>query len=70
MAKFATSYTFNNATISKEDNTYILTEINKDDSHDFNLSRILDSLTETDGLSIVIKQSGDFVPEGDDLVEV
>lgn len=70
MAKFVTSYSFNNAEISKENDIYYLTEINKDDSQTFNLSAILDKLTETGGLSIAIKQTGDFAPEGDELVEI
>ena len=63
MAKIARSYSFSNATISREDDgTYVLTEFTKDDSKDFNFTQVLDDLLGLDGLSIVIKQSVDLTP--------
>ena len=41
MAKIARSYSFSNATISREDDgTYVLTEFTKDDSKDFNFTQV------------------------------
>lgn len=54
MAKIIRKYSFSKATISFEDGKYIITEINKEDSTDYNLSAVLDSFIGLDGVSLSI----------------
>lgn len=54
MAKIIRKYSFSKATISFEDGKYIITEINKEDSADYNLSAVLDSFIGLDGVSLSV----------------
>ena len=54
MAKKTISIKFSKATLIKEDGKYTVTEINKDDSIDYELSEILDGLDGSSDLSISI----------------
>ena len=54
MAKITKKYAFSKATISFENGKYTITEINKDDSTDYNLSAVLDSFVGLDGVSLSI----------------
>lgn len=71
MAKKTIKYSFSKATLSKENDRYIITEINKDDSETFDFSALLDSVLETSGLSISLNSDDTIHPydesDGDDL---
>lgn len=54
MAKITKKYAFSKATISFENGKYTITEINKDDSTDYNLSAVLDSFVGLEGISLSI----------------
>lgn len=54
MAKITKKYAFSKATISFENGKYTITEINKDDSTDYNLSAVLDSFIGQEGISLSI----------------
>lgn len=54
MAKKSTKVAFSKATISFENGKYTITEINKDDSTDYNLSAVLDSFVGLEGVSLSI----------------
>lgn len=54
MAKITKKYAFSKATISFENGKYTITEINKDDSTDYNLSAVLDSFIGLQGVSLSI----------------
>ena len=54
MAKKITKVAFSKASISFENGKYTITEINKDDSTDYNLSAVLDSFVGLDGVSLSI----------------
>lgn len=54
MAKITKKYAFSKATISFENGKYTITEINKDDSTDYNLSAVLDSFVGLEGVSLSI----------------
>lgn len=69
MAKKSISIKFTKATLSKENDKYIVTEITKDDSTDYNFSAILDSLEGSEGLSITITSEDNIQPVGDDEVD-
>lgn len=58
MAKIQQKYSFSNAIISKEKGVYALTEIEKDDTQNYNLSKILDKFLDKDGVSLVIGIDG------------
>lgn len=61
MAKLTKKYSFKNGEISKEEGKYILTEINKDSSEEFDLSAILDDMIGISGISMSFG-SDDEVP--------
>lgn len=54
MAKKSTKVAFSKATITFENGKYTITEINKDDSTDYNLSAVLDSFVGLEGISLSI----------------
>lgn len=54
MAKITKKYAFSKATISFEGGKYTITEINKDDSTDYDLSAVLDSFVGLEGVSLSI----------------
>ena len=63
MAKKNTSIKFSKATISKEeDGRYIITEIGKDDSIDYDFSAVLDKWIGIEGLSISISADDEISP--------
>jgi hypothetical protein len=62
MAKLTKKYSFSKSEISNTDGKYILTEINKDDSVDYDFTAILDSFVGLSGVSISIGIDDD-VPE-------
>ena len=51
MAKKITKVAFSKATITFENGKYTITEINKDDSTDYDLSAVLDSFVGLEGVS-------------------
>ena len=66
MAKLKKVYSFKNAEISKnEDNHYILTEVNKDDTQDFDLSSLLDGMIGINGIAMNFG-SEDIIPNIED----
>lgn len=54
MAKKSTKVAFSKATITFENGKYTITEINKDDSTDYDLSAVLDSFIGLSGVSLSI----------------
>ena len=54
MAKKITKVAFSKATITFENGKYTITEINKDDSTDYDLSAVLDSFVGLEGVSLSI----------------
>ena len=54
MAKKITKVAFSKASISFENGKYTITEINKDDSTDYDLSAVLDSFVGLEGISLSI----------------
>ena len=54
MAKKITKVAFSKASISFENGKYTITEINKDDSTDYDLSAVLDSFVGLEGVSLSI----------------
>ena len=54
MAKKSTKVAFSKATITFENGKYTITEINKDDSTDYDLSAVLDSFVGLEGISLSI----------------
>ena len=54
MAKKSTKVAFSKATITFENGKYTITEINKDDSTDYDLSAVLDSFVGLEGVSLSI----------------
>ena len=50
------SVSFSKAIISKEDGKYIITEIGKDDSREYNLSEVLDNWLEIEDVKITISK--------------
>lgn len=62
MAKKNIKYSFNKAEISLDNGKYTITEINKDNSTDYNLSSILNSFVGISNISLSIGADDD-VPE-------
>ena len=54
MAKKSTKVAFSKAIITFENGKYTITEINKDDSTDYDLSAVLDSFVGLEGVSLSI----------------
>lgn len=54
MAKITKKYSFSKAELSFEDGKYTITEMNKDDSTDYNLSAVLNSFVDQSGISLSI----------------
>ena len=50
------SVSFSKAILSKEDGKYIITEIGKDDSREYNLSEVLDNWLEIEDVKITISK--------------
>ena len=59
MAKITKKYAFSKASISFENGKYTITEINKDDSTDYDLSAVLDSFVGQEGISLSISTDDD-----------
>ncbi len=66
MAKKSISIKFSKAMLTKEDGKYIITEVSKDDSRDFDFSSILDGLDGTEGLSVTISSEDEVKPINED----
>lgn len=62
MAKIKKTYAFSKGTITYENGKYIITEIGKDDSIDYDLSAVLDSFIGLQGVSLSIGVDNE-VPE-------
>ena len=62
MAKKSVSIKFSKATLTKENDKYIITEISKDDSSDYNFSELLDGLIGVEGLSVSITSEDEITP--------
>ena len=54
--KESRTVSFSKAIISKEDGKYIITEVGKDDSREYNLSEILDNWLEIENIKITISR--------------
>lgn len=54
--KESRTVSFSKAIISKEDGKYIITEVGKDDSREYNLSEILDNWLEIEDVKITISR--------------
>ena len=54
--KESRTVSFSKAMISKEDGKYIITEIGKDDSREYNLSEVLDNWLEIENIKITISK--------------
>lgn len=54
--KESRTVSFSKAIISKEDGKYIITEVEKDDSREYNLSEILDNWLEIEDVKITISK--------------
>ena len=67
MAKLTKKFSFTKGVISFENGKYIITEINKDDSQEYDLSYVLDSFVGLEGVSLSIGVD-DNVPEISDEV--
>ena len=50
------SVSFSKAILSKEDGKYIITEIGKDDSREYDLSKVLDDWLEIEDVKITISK--------------
>ena len=59
MAKKSTKVVFSKATITFENGKYTITEITKDNSTDYNLSAVLDSVIGQEGISLSISVDDD-----------
>lgn len=62
IAKKSISLKFSKANLSKEGDRYIITEISKDDSKDYDLTEILDNLDGSSDLSISITSEDTVEP--------
>lgn len=62
MAKKSISLKFTKATLSRENGRYIITEISKDDSKDYDLTEILDGLDGSSDLSVSITSEDTVKP--------
>lgn len=63
MAKLTKKYDFSNADLSKDENgRYILTEVKKDDSANYDLTNVLDSFVGISGIKLSISID-DGIPE-------
>ncbi len=62
MAKIQRKFGFSNAVITKENNVYMITEYEKDETHTYNLSEVLDEFLDKDGVSLNIGVDGKPVP--------
>ena len=54
--KESRTVSFSKAIISKEDGKYIITEVGKDDSREYDLSEVLDSWLEVENIKITISR--------------
>ena len=50
------SVSFSKAILSKEDGKYIITEVGKDDSREYDLSKVLDDWLEIENIKITISK--------------
>ncbi len=62
MAKIQRKFGFSNAVITKENNVYMITEYEKDETHTYNLSEVLNEFLDKDGVSFNIGIDGKPVP--------
>lgn len=65
MAKLTKKYSFSRGEISLVDGKYIITEVNKDSTEEFNLSEVLDNFIGLSGVSLSIEVD-DAVPAIED----
>ena len=54
MAKITKKYAFAKGVITKTDDKYVITEIGKDDSTDYDLTAVLDGFVSLEGVSLSI----------------
>lgn len=66
MAKKTVSVKFSKAALMKENGKYIITEVSKDDSKDYDLTEILNSLDGSSDLSISISSEDVVEPIGEE----
>ena len=62
MAKFTRSVAMTNATITFEDDQWMVTEYTKDDMMQYKLEDILEKFKDVEGVSVTIKQGTDIAP--------
>jgi len=62
MAKNSFKTSFSKATITKEDNIYVITEYTKDEIKGYNLSDVLDELVGVDGITLAISKDTEIEP--------
>jgi hypothetical protein len=62
MAKNSFKTSFTKATITKDGDKYIITEVTKDDSISYDLSDILDGLVDVEGISLSVNKDSDLKP--------
>ena len=63
MAKQSIATSFKNAKITEENGEFIITEYTKDDTKQFNLTKVLREYIGTEGLSIRISKDGELPSE-------
>lgn len=66
LAKKTVSVKFSKAALMKENGKYIITEVSKDDSKDYDLTEILNSLDGSSDLSISISSEDVVEPIGEE----
>lgn len=66
MAKELHKINFSKATITKDGDRYIITEVSKDDIKDYDLSKILDSYVDIKGISLAIGTDNEIQPIDDE----
>jgi len=62
MAKNSFKTSFSKATLSKEEEKYIITEVNKDDTKSYDLSEVLDGIIGLENISLSINKDSDIEP--------
>lgn len=70
MAKISKTYSFSKAEIACENGKYTITEINKDNSCEYDLSTVLDSFIGLSGVSLSIKVDDDVLEYNDEVETV
>lgn len=66
MAKSTNKKSFSKAILSKESGKYIITEITKDDTKDYDLSKVLDEYIGVEGVNLTIGVDDEIQPIDDE----